>query len=68
MNRGMEQGKPTIIKSIKDGDMRNFTLSKENVKVWRQRIYEINRLEGWKHYQISINRPNDTLTIISNIR
>ena len=55
------------IKSIPDGGMLTIAVKPdESVHAWQQRVYEINRAEGWQHYTVSVRKAIGQVIIIAN--
>ena len=55
-----------IIRSVKDGTKLVFPLDKVTYRAFTQRICEVNKADGWRHYSASKSKLCNTFTIIAH--
>ena len=60
--------KKKIIRNLKPGDAVTLVLSNESYAAWRQRVLEINKEDGWRHYSVFKNKKLDMLAIVENFK
>ena len=66
----MERKKKTkkeIMRSLIDGAELKIPLEGESYGAWTQRARELNREDGWEHYEISRSVRFNVLRIIANM-
>ena len=57
-----------IIRSVADGQTYTLPLNTVSYHSFFQRAYELNKEDGWRHYDIRKSKANNTLTIIAHNR
>lgn len=55
-----------VLDTLHDGERMYYKLDRVNEKSWRVCVSRRNRKDGWKHYQVTVNRLLNLLVVRCN--